>query len=96
VFQDPAILIGEFRPEFQIALDGFGLESRQHSRLEVGYLAGIVGDVVAVGIANRFATGALMQDVPNGPMNLFHRVPSAKNEEQDPRMLAVLFAGEIF
>jgi hypothetical protein len=37
-----------------------------------------------------------MQDVPNSSMNLFHRVRSAKDEEQDPRTLAVLLAGEIF
>ena len=65
MIQDAAVGIGKFRPEFQIALDGFWFESSEHSRLEVSDSAGIVGDVIAVGVANRFAAGALVHDVAN-------------------------------
>ena len=37
-----------------------------------------------------------MHDVPDSVMNLFDRVRSAKNEQQDARALAILLAGEIF
>jgi len=36
-----------------------------------------------------------MHNMANGVMNLFHRVPAAKNEEQHARMLSVFLAGEI-
>src|SRR5947207_15157184 len=96
MIQDSGIAIGEFRPKFQIALDRFGIESRQHSGLEVGHLAGIVSDVIAVGVANCFATGALVHDVAYCPMNLFHRMRSPKNEEQYSRTMPVFLTGEIF
>src|SRR6266545_2065828 len=81
LIEDSPVTIGEFRPEFQIALDCFGIESRQHSGLEVGYLAGIVRDVIAIRVANCLAGGTLVHDVPNGVTKLFHRVRSAKDEE---------------
>ena len=94
--QDSAVGIRKFRPEFQITLDCFWIENRKHARLEVSHLARIICDVIAVGVANCFTTRALVHDVAYGAMNLFHRVRSAKDEEQHTRVLAVLFTGEIF
>ena len=96
LIQDSPVRIGKFRPEFQIAFDSFGIKSRQYSGLEVSYLSRIVGDVIAVSISNRLPAGALVHDMTHRAMNLFHRIRTAKDEEQHARPLTIDSAGEIF
>ena len=92
----PPSLSENSRPELQIVFDRLGVEGSDHARLEIGHLARFVGDVIAVGVANRLAAGAFVHDVADDVANLFHRIRAAKNQEQDARVLALPFAGEIF
>ena len=39
VIENAAVAIGKFRPELQIALDGFWVERREHAGLEISHLA---------------------------------------------------------
>ena len=96
MIENAAVAIGKFRPQFQIALDRFRIERRQHRRLEISHLAGIIGDVIAERVANRFAARAFVHDVPDGGVHLLHCVGAAKHKKHDTRALASLCPGEIF
>src|SRR4030095_5571244 len=50
---------------FKTPFNALWLKRRQHSRLKVGHVACIIGDVIAIGITNRFATGALVHNMTN-------------------------------
>ena len=60
--------------------NGFWIESRQNGRLEVDYFSRVVRDVVAKCVANCLTAGALMHNVTDRAMNLFHGIGTAKNQ----------------
>ena len=93
--ENAAVSVGKFRPKFQVALNGFWIERSKHPGLKVSDVARFIGDVIAEGVANRLAAGALMHNVTDCLMDFFHRIRTAEHQEQHARLLPIHFAGEI-
>ena len=96
VVEDAAIGIGKLRPELQVFLDRLLVERGDHGRLEVGHLARFIGNVIAVGVANRLAARPLVHDVSDDISDFLDRIRSTENQQENARALVVAFAGEIF
>ena len=59
VFQNAAVLVRILRPQFQFAVGLFDVRRGQHGRLEVTNVAIVVGDEVAVSVADGFTAPAV-------------------------------------
>ena len=96
LIEDSAVAIREFRPKVEVAFHRRRIERRQRGRFKVNDLAGIVRDVIAEGVADRFAARPFVHDVTDGVMDFFHGIGAAENEHQRARSLSIDFSGEIF
>ena len=87
-FEQPAILVRMRGPEFQVRLGARLVRRREHGRLEVGHVAVLVRDVIAVGIADGLAAGALVDDMAHHAAELVHRILAAEKQEEHARLVA--------
>src|SRR3954468_5994628 len=56
----------------------------------------MISDVITVGITNRFAARALVQDMTHDVMNLLDSVRSAEDQKQNTRVLTVFLPCKVF